>query len=172
MRSPPLQMPGVEDVRGRQGQALPGPMSASLGPEEPPASLRTSSWLEALWLQPGTALAQAFKGFLTGRPLCQHSSNFLQGLQLHQDYRNQKEFSTWAGKGRCPVSLGNKVRLQGGAGLWLGLAEALGVIASNSGVWPGEGNGKGRCHAHSGGDTIGKKGTWEQMQCEGGGCEL
>ncbi|XP_005860351.1 PREDICTED: cytosolic phospholipase A2 delta [Myotis brandtii] len=64
--------------------------------EEPPASLRTSSWLEALWLQPGTALAQAFKGFLTGRPLCQHSSNFLQGLQLHQDYRNQKEFSTWA----------------------------------------------------------------------------
>ncbi|KAK1338963.1 hypothetical protein QTO34_019632 [Cnephaeus nilssonii] len=64
--------------------------------EEPPASVRTSSWLEASWLQPGTALAQAFQGVLTGRPLCQHSSNFLQGLQLHQDYRSQEEFSTWA----------------------------------------------------------------------------
>ncbi|XP_016067780.1 PREDICTED: cytosolic phospholipase A2 delta [Miniopterus natalensis] len=64
--------------------------------EDPPASLKTSSWLEALWLQPGTALAQAFKGFLTGRLLYQHSSNFLQGLQLHQDYCNQKAFSTWA----------------------------------------------------------------------------
>ncbi|KAM5240903.1 cytosolic phospholipase A2 delta [Hipposideros larvatus] len=64
--------------------------------EEPVASSRTSSWPEALWLQPGTALAQAFKGFLTGRLLYQHSSNFLQGLQLHQDYRDQKDFSTWA----------------------------------------------------------------------------
>ncbi|KAF6352075.1 phospholipase A2 group IVD [Rhinolophus ferrumequinum] len=64
--------------------------------EEPAASSRTSSWPEALWLQPGTALAQAFKGFLTGRLLYQHSSNFLQGLQLHQDYRDQKDFSTWA----------------------------------------------------------------------------
>ncbi|XP_006920524.1 cytosolic phospholipase A2 delta [Pteropus alecto] len=64
--------------------------------EKPPASSKTSSWLEALWLQPGTALAQAFKGFLTDRPLYQHSSNFLQGLQLHQDYCNQKDFSTWA----------------------------------------------------------------------------
>ncbi|XP_024423074.2 cytosolic phospholipase A2 delta [Desmodus rotundus] len=64
--------------------------------EDAPASLRTSSWLEDLWLQPGTALARAFKGFLTGRPLYQHSSNFLQGLQLHQDYYDQKDFSTWA----------------------------------------------------------------------------
>lgn len=66
--------------------------------------MRTSSWLEASWLQPGTALAQAFQGVLTGRPLCQHSSNFLQGLQLHQDYRSQEEFSTWAGEGAavCP----------------------------------------------------------------------
>ncbi|XP_062946135.1 cytosolic phospholipase A2 delta [Cynocephalus volans] len=63
--------------------------------KEPPASSGTS-WLETSWLQPGTALAQAFKGFLTGRPLHQCSSNFLQGLQLHQDYRSQKDFSTWA----------------------------------------------------------------------------
>uniref|UniRef100_A0A8D0ZDP3 Phospholipase A2 n=1 Tax=Sus scrofa TaxID=9823 RepID=A0A8D0ZDP3_PIG len=59
--------------------------------EESPASSRTSSWL-----QPGTALAQMFKGFLTDRPLYQHSSNFLRGLQLHQDYCAQKDFSTWA----------------------------------------------------------------------------
>ncbi|XP_017498315.3 cytosolic phospholipase A2 delta isoform X1 [Manis javanica] len=64
--------------------------------EEPPSSLRTSSWPDTSWLEPGTALAQAFKGFLTGRPLQQHSSNFLQGLQLHQDYHGQKDFSTWA----------------------------------------------------------------------------
>ncbi|XP_066197624.1 cytosolic phospholipase A2 delta [Saccopteryx leptura] len=64
--------------------------------EDRPASLRTSSWQEALWLQPGTALAQAFKGFLTDRPLFQRSSNFLQGLQLHRDYRDQKDFFVWA----------------------------------------------------------------------------
>ncbi|XP_008057682.1 cytosolic phospholipase A2 delta [Carlito syrichta] len=64
--------------------------------KETPASSRMSSWLDPLWLQPGTMLAQAFKGFLTGRPLHQSSSNFLQGLQLHQDYRSQKDFSTWA----------------------------------------------------------------------------
>lgn len=64
--------------------------------EKAPASSKTSSWPEALWLQPGTALAQAFKGLLTNRPLSQHSSNFLQGLQLHQDYCDQKDFSTWA----------------------------------------------------------------------------
>ncbi|XP_057578411.1 cytosolic phospholipase A2 delta isoform X2 [Hippopotamus amphibius kiboko] len=64
--------------------------------EEPPASSGTSSWPEALWLQPGTALAQTFKGFLTSRPLYQRSSNFLRGLQLHQDYCAQKDFSTWA----------------------------------------------------------------------------
>ncbi|KAB0395439.1 hypothetical protein E2I00_005242, partial [Balaenoptera physalus] len=51
---------------------------------------------EALWFQPGTALAQTLKGFLTNRPLYQRSSNFLQGLQLHQDYCAQKDFSTWA----------------------------------------------------------------------------
>ncbi|XP_036301079.1 cytosolic phospholipase A2 delta [Pipistrellus kuhlii] len=65
-------------------------------PEEPPASSRTASGLEASWLQPGTALAQALKGVLTGRPLCQHSPNFLQGLQLHRDYRGREEFSAWA----------------------------------------------------------------------------
>ncbi|XP_012661766.1 cytosolic phospholipase A2 delta [Otolemur garnettii] len=64
--------------------------------KEPPASSGTSSWLESLWLQPGSALAQAFKGFLTGRPLHQHSPNFIGGLQLHQDYYSQKAFSTWA----------------------------------------------------------------------------
>ncbi|XP_045628443.1 cytosolic phospholipase A2 delta [Ursus americanus] len=64
--------------------------------EESPASSKTSSWLEASWLQPGTALARAFKGLLTDRPLHQHSCNFLRGLQLHQDYRSQKDFSTWA----------------------------------------------------------------------------
>nr|XP_035940457.1 cytosolic phospholipase A2 delta [Halichoerus grypus] len=64
--------------------------------EESPASLRTSSWLEASWLQPGPALAKAFKGLLTGRPLHQHSYNFLRGLQLHRGYYSQKDFSTWA----------------------------------------------------------------------------
>ncbi|XP_021524469.2 cytosolic phospholipase A2 delta [Aotus nancymaae] len=64
--------------------------------KEPPTSSGTSSWLGASWLQPGTALARAFKGFLTGRPLHQHSSNFLQGLQLHQNYRSHRDFSTWA----------------------------------------------------------------------------
>uniref|UniRef100_A0A673UF46 Phospholipase A2 n=1 Tax=Suricata suricatta TaxID=37032 RepID=A0A673UF46_SURSU len=63
---------------------------------ESPACVRTSSCLEASWLQPGTMLAKAFKGFLTGRPLHQHSFNFLQGLQLHQDYCSQRDFSTWA----------------------------------------------------------------------------
>ncbi|XP_037357643.1 cytosolic phospholipase A2 delta [Talpa occidentalis] len=64
--------------------------------EETPTSLGTSSCLKASWLQPGTALAKAFKGFLTGRPLHQHSPNFLRGLQLHQDYCAQNGFSTWA----------------------------------------------------------------------------
>ncbi|XP_059954291.1 cytosolic phospholipase A2 delta [Mesoplodon densirostris] len=64
--------------------------------EESPPSSGTSSGPEALWLQPGTALAQMLKGFLTSRPLYQHTSNFLQGLQLHQDYCAQKDFSTWA----------------------------------------------------------------------------
>lgn len=118
MRSLPLQMPGVGGCQGRRDQASPGPMSVSLGSEEPPASLRTSSWLEAWWLQPRTALAQAFKGILTGRLLCQHSSNFLQGLQLHQDYRSQEEFSTWAGKATavCPwaARLDSKVELDCG----------------------------------------------------------
>ncbi|XP_073921846.1 cytosolic phospholipase A2 delta isoform X2 [Castor canadensis] len=54
------------------------------------------SWMEASWLQPGTTLAQAFRGFLTGRPLHQRTTNFLHGLQLHQDYCGQKDFSTWA----------------------------------------------------------------------------
>uniref|UniRef100_A0A8D2APA4 Phospholipase A2 n=1 Tax=Sciurus vulgaris TaxID=55149 RepID=A0A8D2APA4_SCIVU len=60
------------------------------------ASSATSSWMESSWLKPGTALAQAFKGFLTGRPLHQCGANFLHGLQLHQDYCNQKDFSIWA----------------------------------------------------------------------------
>ncbi|KAL1786346.1 cytosolic phospholipase A2 zeta [Sigmodon hispidus] len=64
--------------------------------EEPSASAGTSSCVEASWLQPGTALAQAFKGFLNGRPFHQCSSNFLHGLQMHRDYHNQKDFSTWA----------------------------------------------------------------------------
>ncbi|XP_030669658.1 cytosolic phospholipase A2 delta [Nomascus leucogenys] len=68
--------------------------------KEPLTTSGTSSWLEASWLQPGTALAQAFKGFLTGRPLHQRSPNFLQGLQLHQDYCSNKYFSTWAD---CPL---------------------------------------------------------------------
>ncbi|XP_028710297.1 cytosolic phospholipase A2 delta isoform X2 [Peromyscus leucopus] len=61
--------------------------------EEPSAS---AGCVEASWLQPGTALAQAFKGFLNGRPFHQRSANFLRGLQLHRDYRNQQDFSTWA----------------------------------------------------------------------------
>ncbi|XP_065797485.1 cytosolic phospholipase A2 delta [Muntiacus reevesi] len=65
-------------------------------PGVPPASSGTSSWPETLWMQPGTALAQMFKGFLTSRPLYQHSSNFLRGLQMHKDYCAQKAFTTWA----------------------------------------------------------------------------
>ncbi|KAF3830436.1 hypothetical protein GH733_004255 [Mirounga leonina] len=87
-------------LRGEAGpgisRPLTGPRSASLSPEESPASLRTSSRLEASWLQPGMALAKAFKGLLTGRPLHQHSCNFLRGLQLHRGYNSQKDFSTWA----------------------------------------------------------------------------
>lgn len=64
--------------------------------------MRTSSLVES-WLQPGTALARAFKGFLTRRPLCHHGANFLHGLQLHQGYYGQKDFSTWAGKNYGPV---------------------------------------------------------------------
>ncbi|KAL6035826.1 hypothetical protein STEG23_005223, partial [Scotinomys teguina] len=65
--------------------------------EEPSGS---AGCVEASWLQPGTALAQAFKGFLNDRPFHQRSANFLHGLQLHRDYRNQKDFSTWAD---CPL---------------------------------------------------------------------
>ncbi|XP_021097559.1 cytosolic phospholipase A2 delta isoform X1 [Heterocephalus glaber] len=68
----------------------------STAAEEPEDCLRTSLWTEASWLQPGTALARAFKGVLTGRPLCHHGANFLHGLQLHQGYSGQKDFSTWA----------------------------------------------------------------------------
>ncbi|XP_043776195.1 cytosolic phospholipase A2 delta isoform X2 [Cervus elaphus] len=67
-----------------------------LDSEVPPASSGNSSWPETLWMQPGTALAQMFKGFLTSRPLYQHSSNFLRGLQMHKDYCAQKAFTTWA----------------------------------------------------------------------------
>ena len=72
--------------------------------------------METSWLQPGTALAQAFKGFLNGRPFYQRSANFLHGLQLHRGYRNQKNFSTWAGKdhGLCL----HKARLLDGIELW------------------------------------------------------
>lgn len=99
-------------------------MSVSLASEkEPLTSLETSSWLEASWLQPGTALAQAFKGFLTGRPLHQCSPNFLQGLQLHQDYCSHKGFSTWAGQGRGQGSLGHKVGPLGGVA---GTGQSLG----------------------------------------------
>lgn len=73
--------------------------------EEFSASAGTSSSVEAPWLQPGTALAQAFKGFLTGRPFHQRTANFLHGLQLHRDYCNHRDFSTWAGKDHGHVSL-------------------------------------------------------------------
>lgn len=80
-------------------------MSVTLDAEkEFSASTGTSSGAEAPWLEPGTALAQAFKGFLTGRPLHQRSANFLHGLQLHRDYCNQRDFSTWAGKDHGHVS--------------------------------------------------------------------
>ncbi|XP_049637543.1 cytosolic phospholipase A2 delta [Suncus etruscus] len=71
------------------------------------ASSRTSSWLEASWLQPGTALANALRGFLTNRPLHHQGSNFLHGLQLHRDYCCQKPFSTWADSqlDSCPRQL-------------------------------------------------------------------
>nr|XP_040131499.1 cytosolic phospholipase A2 delta isoform X1 [Ictidomys tridecemlineatus] len=62
----------------------------------PVASSATSSWMESSWLKSGSALAQAFKGFLTNRPLHQCEANFLHGLQLHRDYCNQKGFSTWS----------------------------------------------------------------------------
>ncbi|XP_076983666.1 cytosolic phospholipase A2 delta [Tamandua tetradactyla] len=56
--------------------------------KQPPASSGTSPGLGAVW--------GPLRGFLTGRPLHQHSPNFLHGLQLHKDYRGQKDFSTWA----------------------------------------------------------------------------
>ncbi|XP_042543840.1 cytosolic phospholipase A2 delta [Dipodomys spectabilis] len=64
--------------------------------KQPPASSQSVSWAEGSWLQPGTALAQAFKGFLTNRPLHQRSANFLHGLQMHRNYCEEKAFSTWA----------------------------------------------------------------------------
>lgn len=72
--------------------------------------------METSWLQPGSALARALKGFLNGRPFYQRSANFLHGLQLHQGYRSQKNFSTWAGKdhGLDP----HKARLLDGIELW------------------------------------------------------
>ncbi|XP_052037424.1 cytosolic phospholipase A2 delta [Apodemus sylvaticus] len=72
------------------------PMDVQNSEEEFSASAGTSSSVEAPWLQPGTALAQAFKGFLTGRPFHQRTANFLHGLQLHRDYCNHRDFSTWA----------------------------------------------------------------------------
>jgi hypothetical protein len=84
--------------------------------KESPTSSGSYSWMEASWLQPGTTLAQAFRGFLTGRPLHQRTTNFLHGLQLHQDYCGQKDFSTWAGKAMGPH---NKARLLGVSGPWL-----------------------------------------------------
>ncbi|XP_001080051.2 cytosolic phospholipase A2 delta [Rattus norvegicus] len=72
------------------------PVDVQNSEKEPSSSAGVSSGVEAPWLQPGTALAQAFKGFLTGRPFNQRSANFLHGLQLHRDYCNQRDFSTWA----------------------------------------------------------------------------
>lgn len=80
-------------------------------------------------MEPGTALAQAFKGFLTDRPLHQCEANFLHGLQLHRDYCNQKGFSIWAGKGHV---FHNKVGLLGENRLWLLTKRCLGFIASIS----------------------------------------
>lgn len=82
---------------------------------EPSASAGTSSCEDAQWLQPGTALAQAFKGCLTSRLFYQRSTNFLYGLQLHRDYRNQNDFSTWAGKDHGHVSLQGQAPGWGGA---------------------------------------------------------
>lgn len=140
---------GRGTIRGQAGPGISrpftGPMSVSLSPEESPASSKTSSWLEASWLQPGTALARAFKGLLTDRPLHQHSCNFLRGLQLHQDYRSQKDFSTWAGKGLRRVSQVTSLGSQGGDGMWLGLAEDWGGGCHSIPFWgwPAEGLGKG-----------------------------
>lgn len=88
--------------------------------------MKTSSWLEASWLQPGTALAKAFKGLLTGRPFYQHSCNFLRGLQLHRNYYSQKDFSTWAGKSPHHVSLENKLGLPGRTGTIVRTGRGLG----------------------------------------------
>lgn len=116
-------------------------------------------------MQPGTALAQTFKGFLTSRPLYQHSSNFLRGLQMHKDYCAQKDFTTWAGKGQCHVSPGNKIWLPGGDGPWLGLPGVLGVPASTSGAWLGKGLAKGSDDMRSGTDTEVRRGC-------GGKCRM
>ncbi|XP_048188503.1 cytosolic phospholipase A2 delta [Perognathus longimembris pacificus] len=64
--------------------------------KQPAGSSGGASQAEGSWLQPGTALAQAFRGFLTRRPLHQRSANFLRGLQMHRDYRAHEAFSTWA----------------------------------------------------------------------------
>nr|XP_020864932.1 cytosolic phospholipase A2 delta [Phascolarctos cinereus] len=62
--------------------------------KEPPGSRRTS-WIEMSWLQPKTALTQALRGLLTGRPLHHQCHNFLRGLHLHQDYCGQRNFRIW-----------------------------------------------------------------------------
>ncbi|XP_038597004.1 cytosolic phospholipase A2 delta [Tachyglossus aculeatus] len=59
--------------------------------KEPPGSHHP----EGSWLRPGESLAQAFQGFLTGRPLNHRSHNFLRGLQLHRGYCGHPDFRTW-----------------------------------------------------------------------------
>lgn len=148
-------------------------MPVTLDAEESSALAGTSSYVEASWLQPGTALAQAFKGFLSGRPFHQCSANFLRGLQLHRDYRNQKDFSTWAGKdmATCPhkarLLVGVELWLLAGRGLWGDMLLEYGLEIPLWGL--GDPNSEGDTRQAQEGDTEGNgvTGVWGYL-CKGG----
>ncbi|XP_074088146.1 cytosolic phospholipase A2 delta [Macrotis lagotis] len=71
-----------------------------IAPEKDLHDSQSTSWINLSWLQPRTALTQAFQGLLTGRPLLHRCHNFLRDLHLHQNYSAQKDFCAW---GECQL---------------------------------------------------------------------
>ncbi|KAF5925524.1 hypothetical protein HPG69_001971 [Diceros bicornis minor] len=51
--------------------------------------------LDTTVVTPGSWLSNTFRSVLTHRPFVSEFHNFLQGLQLHTDYLQNREFSTW-----------------------------------------------------------------------------
>ncbi|XP_014636084.1 PREDICTED: cytosolic phospholipase A2 epsilon [Ceratotherium simum simum] len=51
--------------------------------------------LDTTVVTPGSWLSNTFRSVLTHRPFVSEFHNFLQGLQLHTDYLQSREFSTW-----------------------------------------------------------------------------